>query len=345
MSITCVSQRDTGYLNILRVLACFAVIAFHVFHFICAFSLRFLTGFEAYLCTVLRNIWLWNVPMFFMISGVIFLDPRKQITTRKLLTKYVFRLVLALLVFGVPFTFMEIFFNSGYMFSFEQIGLSFLHTIQGKTWDHLWFLYGIIGVYLLLPLFKQFAVNTDKKLFEYILLVLFVFTGLIPAVENIFAFKFGFYIPICSVYVFYFLLGHYIHEYNVSINRKILSCFGILYLVCAALPPINSAYGQVLEAVCWGGGGVTVLITLTIFCYIRQNCKSGVVYGALSPLCFGIYLVHMLFLNFFYRVLKFTPENYPLLLAAPVMLAVVTLLSAAFSYFTRKIKIVRKYIL
>jgi surface polysaccharide O-acyltransferase-like enzyme len=249
-----VSPRDTGYLNILRAAACFAVIAFHVFHFICAFSLQFLTGFEAYICTVLRDIWSWNVPMFFMISGVIFLDARKQISLRKLLTKYIFRLVLALFIFGIPFAFMELFFNAGYRFEFEQIGLSFLYTLQGKTWDHLWFLYAIIGIYLLLPLFKQFAANVDKKLFEYVLFILFFFTVVIPAAEDIFMFKSGFYIPINSVWVFYFLLGHYIHEYNVSLSNKILSCFGLLYIVYAALPAMNIAGVQAIKR--GGGGGI-----------------------------------------------------------------------------------------
>jgi surface polysaccharide O-acyltransferase-like enzyme len=253
MTINSALPHDTGYLNILRPSACFAVIAFHVFHVIVAFSSQFLTEFEAYICAILRNVWLWDVPMFFMISGVIFLDTQKQITIRKLLTRYVFRVLLALFIFGVPFAFMELFFYADCKFKFEQIGLSFLYTLQGKTWDHLWFLYCITGVYLLLPLFKRFAAGADKKLFEYILAVLFIFTSLIPMIEEIFTFKFGFYIPIYSVYVFYFMLGHYIHQYNVVINGKILACFSFLYIVCIALLPLNPAYGKNIE---WGGGGL-----------------------------------------------------------------------------------------
>jgi surface polysaccharide O-acyltransferase-like enzyme len=85
--------------------ACFAVIVFHVFHFITAFSMKNLSETEAHICVVLRNIWTWNVPMFMMVSGVLFLDPEKNISIKILLTKYVLRLLLALFVFGVPFAF------------------------------------------------------------------------------------------------------------------------------------------------------------------------------------------------------------------------------------------------
>lgn len=139
------NSRDTEYINILRPAACFAVIAFHVFHFIRAFSGQFLTETEANFCAVLRSVWTWHVPTFFMISGVIFLSPQKQCSIRKLFTRYISRLFLALFVFGVPYAFMEIFFEANYKFSFEQIGLSILNTIQGKTWAHMWFLYSMVG--------------------------------------------------------------------------------------------------------------------------------------------------------------------------------------------------------
>jgi surface polysaccharide O-acyltransferase-like enzyme len=245
---------DTGYLNVLRSAACFAVIAFHVFHFICAFSSRFLSEIELYVCTVLRGVWAWNVPVFFMISGVIFLDPQKTLTVHKLFKKYISRLVLALFVFGVPDAFMEIFFNAGYKFKFEQIGTAFSNTFMGKTWDHMWFLYSIIGIYLMLPLFKQFVMNAEKRTLEYVLSILLVFIFIIPAVEILFSFKFGFSIPVNSAGVFYFLLGHYIHKYNVSLKNKTLVCLSLLYAAYSILLPLNPAIAQKLEAASRGGG-------------------------------------------------------------------------------------------
>jgi surface polysaccharide O-acyltransferase-like enzyme len=247
---------DTGYLNVLRPAACFAVIAFHVFHFIHAFSSRFLSGIELYVCTVLRDVWAWNVPAFFMISGVIFLDTQKTLTVHRLLKKYVLRLVLALFIFGVPYEFMEILFNASYNFKFEQIGMAFNDTIQGKTWDHMWYLYSIIGIYLLLPLFKQFVMNAKKRTLEYVLLILLIFTFVIPVAETLFSFKFGFYIPVNSAGVFYFLLGHYIHKYNVSLRNKTLACFSLLYAVYIILMPLNPAIAQKLESAHGGGGGI-----------------------------------------------------------------------------------------
>ncbi|MDR2795931.1 MAG: acyltransferase family protein [Spirochaetaceae bacterium] len=333
-------SRDTEYINILRPAACFAVIAFHVFHFIYAFSLQFLTEMEAYFCDVLRNAWAWNVPTFFMISGVIFLNPQKQFSIHKLLTKYVFRLVLALFVFGVPYAFIEILFEANYKFNFDQIGLSVLNTIQGKTWDHIWFLYSMIGLYLLLPLFKTFVSNVGKEAFIYILSVLFIFACLIPAAESISSLKSGFSIPINSIYVFYFLLGHYIHKYNVTLSNKILAGMGLLYVVYIMVLPL---FPCLKKADAVGGGGV--ISTITVFCFARQNLKSNAIFNFISPLCFGAYLIHMLFLNFFYRILKFTPEKYSVPLTAAVLIIAVSFLSAASSFLARKIKILREHLL
>jgi hypothetical protein len=120
---------NTAYLNVLRVSACIAVIIYHVFANITNSFGTFLTEFEKYISSIFVNVWLWHVPSFVMISGVIFLDKEKEITIRKLFKKYVLRIILALFIFGVPFAFMEIFFNSHYQFNITQIGLSILNVI------------------------------------------------------------------------------------------------------------------------------------------------------------------------------------------------------------------------
>lgn len=127
-------RNKTGYLNVLRVYACFAVILFHIFAIIVSSSGTSITEIENYFCVILRNIWLWHVPTFIMISGVIFLNKEKEITIKKLYFKYISRIALALIIFGFPFAFMEIFFDAQYQFNIGQLWTAILNVFQGKLW-------------------------------------------------------------------------------------------------------------------------------------------------------------------------------------------------------------------
>jgi surface polysaccharide O-acyltransferase-like enzyme len=130
-------KAETGYLNVLRVFACIAVIIFHVFANIVNSFGASLTELEKYISIIVINMWLWHVPSFVMISGVIFLNKDKELTIHTLLKKYVLRIILALCIFGIPFAYMEILFNAQYQFNITQIGRSILHVFEGKLWDHM----------------------------------------------------------------------------------------------------------------------------------------------------------------------------------------------------------------
>jgi surface polysaccharide O-acyltransferase-like enzyme len=343
------TPNNTAYLNVLRVCAIVGVIMIHVFSPLNGYFSLALTKWESYFCTVLRNVWQWCVPIFVMISGVIFLDIKKDISVKKLLTKYYFRIILALFIFGIPYAFMEIFFDAHYQFSFNQIGLAILNVFKGKLWDHMWYLYMIAGLYLIIPFLKIFVKNCGKNVLEYIIVVLFIFTSVIPFMENVFSIKLGFYIPITSVYVFYLLFGYYIHVYKIAINNKILFCLMALYFIFSILMPLNSNFVDMAR-----GGGIkffdynfpiVVMSTLVLFCFIHQKNKSNKICNVLSPMCFGIYLIHTLFINFLYKLIKVTPEKYPLIIVIISVTIITIIFSIGFTYFAKKIKIIKEYIL
>ena len=63
---------------------------------------------EGRLMLIIMDLVTWCVPVFLMISGYLFLNPDKKITFRQMLGKYCLRIILALLVFGIPFSFVEL---------------------------------------------------------------------------------------------------------------------------------------------------------------------------------------------------------------------------------------------
>jgi surface polysaccharide O-acyltransferase-like enzyme len=321
----------------------------HVFSPINSYFSNSLTKQESYICIVLNNLWQWCVPIFVMITGVLFLNPEKDISLEKILKKYVFRVVLAIIVFGIPYCFMEIFFEANFSFKFSQIGIATFNAIQGKSWDHMWYLYMIAGLYLSIPLIKTFVINASKSVIKYTLAVLFIFTSIIPSLESIFQYKFGIYIPINSVYVFYLLLGYYIHYNKLKIKNIILMALIMVYVLFVIFMPLNKNFISFENAgriILTGyNSPIVIMVTAAVFCLLYQGGKKNKAMDIIAPMCFGIYLIHTLFINFLYKFIKLTPEKYPLIIVIVLVTIITIVLSICFSYLARKIKIIKIYLL
>ena len=151
----------------------------------------------------------WAVPIFLMITGALLLG--RTIPYRKIFTKYLKRMLLALLLFGTAFAWLEI-LASERRVTPSLIGLGFLRVLEGQSWSHLWYIYSLIGVYLILPLLCLAAQQMDRIEQKILLFILFVFSFVIPTFEGLVGIKIGFEIPIASSSVFYVLLGKYLDD-------------------------------------------------------------------------------------------------------------------------------------
>jgi surface polysaccharide O-acyltransferase-like enzyme len=208
----------------------------------------------------------------------------------------------------------------------------------------------IAGLYLCIPLIKIFVINASKKAVKYILTVLFIFTSVIPSFESIMPYKFGIYIPINSVYVFYLLLGYYIHYNKITINIGILWMLLMGYVFFTVLMPLNKDFvnlsgGGHIKLSGYNSPAVIKAGRFAVFCILRQKDKPGKIMEKAAPMCFGIYLIQTLFINILYKFIKFTPEKYPLVIITVMTALITIILSMSFSYAAGRIKIIKKYVL
>jgi surface polysaccharide O-acyltransferase-like enzyme len=328
-----------------------SILVFHTLAQINGYHADALTQYEKAICISLVNLWQWCVPIFVMITGVLLLNPHKEITIEKLIKKYIFRVFLAIMLFGIPFAFIEIFFNANYHFHIKQIGEAILNTIQGDSFKHLWYLYMIAGLYLIIPMIKIFISSAEKRTVEYLLLLLLFFTSFIPFLKSIFSFNFGIYIPINSIFVFYLILGHYIHFYKINVNNIVIFIIIIFYILFSVVMSLNGNFflkpdGILLSLTTNIYSPITILVTIAVFCLIRKiSVTPNKLLNSISSLVFGIYLIHMLFINFIYKFLKFTPERFPLIVVLLGTFTLTSILSIGFTYCLRKIKILKLYLL
>ena len=325
-------------LDILRIIAAIDVVVFHVF----GSSANNDPLVSANLKTIVANInnmLMWHVPVFFILTGYLWLRDGKPCTFKKMIPN-IRRFVLVLFTVGFAYAVMERIFVDG------NISLSlFINSIgdvfTGDLWDHMWYVYSIIGVYLILPVLKILFENSSKKTAGYFVALLFVFSVLVQLVEKVSGYKFPVSIPSSST-LFYV-------------------CFG--GLVAKARPKINVSFpiaGFFISSVAtffitrYVDGGTVFLVTLKSisavclfisFLQFRFSNKESKFISVLSDCTFGIYLFHPLFINIMVKLLHIYPFRYFSPISLPLACAGIVLASFVVTYILRCIPIVKKYIL
>lgn len=283
----------------------------------------------------------WAVPVFFMITGMLFLRPDKHINAKECFFKYTRRIFLALVIFGLPYATLKMIMTEGWNMSVFY--KTMLMVISDTGFGHLWYLYALIGIYLIMPVLKNFCDKTSDDELKFILGVLFVFNFCFPLLSRLTKYNIAFQTQI-SYPIFYVLIGHWLFENKQRLNKKILcsvmlSCILLIWIfnVNNFTPEIWTQYDSPLIA----------LLAASIFAlFITKEWQSTRKLWELDRLCFGVYLIHPLFIQFTYRVLRITPIKFPLYPVMAVLIAMFfTCLAFGATWIIRKIPIMKKYIL
>ncbi len=292
------SKREK-WIDILRFLSIISVVMLHVIgNTINTFGL---TGTPNKVYTILIGIINACIPIFVMISGYLLLNPKKELSYKDILKKYVLKAVLALIVFGSVFIALE------EIFTYKAISINIipkiiLGLINGEVWAHMWYLYMLITLYLLTPLIRR-VVSTDKKELKYILIILFLLSILIPTLNEIPKINMTLYIS-CSSYVFYYILGYYLGNYDqskkVRYSLYIASIISIAFVIVANIfessivsPTYNALHLLPI------GVGVFVLVK-----NIFKNRESSNLLETIGNCSLGIYILHQFFINVVFKLLK-----------------------------------------
>lgn len=255
----------------------------------------------------------WSVPIFFMITGALLLKKERNITTKICMRCYVKRILLALFIFGVPFSWMEIFIDTQKI-SFQNIFLGFfLSILIGKSWGHLWYLYILIGIYLILPVIKAFTDKCSRAELRNVVVILFVFDIMIPFVEKAVNINVEFSIPITAYSMFYLLAGKYLNDETPKcLSSKLINAILLMFCMAAMVEINYFFYPKAIEYLGYSSPIVAGMCML-VFALAKEICVSDKyidMLWAVDRLCFGAYLIHPVFTNFFYKFLKLTPLTF-----------------------------------
>lgn len=173
-----------AYISYLRIFATIVVIWHHTCGTLAGNSTLFcLTHQQTLFYEAARQSVSWDVPIFFMITGALLLNPEKKLSIKKILL-YVRRILLALIIFGIPcamvMNMMEM-HEKG--INWEIIQASLISVINNTGLGHFWYLYDLIGLYLVLPLLKIFVENAEIMVIRFLLIALVLFDFIFPTLS------------------------------------------------------------------------------------------------------------------------------------------------------------------
>ena len=338
-------KRDLMYLRLVRVTAAMAIVILHTFNFFAA-SVETLQ-LQRVVSYCVRNMQMFAVPCFVMVSGVLLLNPEKELTVRYIVTKYVLRVGLALLFFSL-FYYVYDHVIQGMPFSGKDIWAYLLQVYQNKSWSHMWYLYLILGIYLLLPLFRLAAKHASASEYRYFLVLFFAFLSVLATADFLFGIKTGFYICVYSVYPLYLFLGDALHRKIIVIPKWIavllflLGLIGIPCITCLQFSLQADALGKLVSNY---ASVLVVLFSLGAFLLLKDsriNRESawGKLISLTDKTTFGVYLIHMLFIRLYIDLIRWNPFSLgvvPGCLVVLLMALAFFVLSALLTYLLKKI--------
>ncbi|MCR4801376.1 MAG: acyltransferase family protein [Lachnospiraceae bacterium] len=346
------------YLDIIKIISIFAMMIIHVaasqIHNVQEGSYEWNT-FAIYQCLTH-----FCVPIFFMCSGIFFLQPERKIKIARLYKHNIVRMISALLFWGILY--------AGYAFYCckKDLGMNVRESLSKVYNDeftyghyHLWFLYAIIGVYIIVPLLRKIA--EDKKMIEYFLIVAFVFCfcrNMYPIIPFV-GYKIETVLERVDLnfvvgYPSYFLLGYYLHTYELGkMYKKILYVLGGIsvgimiigtVVVWAHNPQKNEfMYGFLLPMQLFYSSALFIFgVDKFSKIKFKETTETRIVH--LSGLTFGMYLVHDFFIMFLEKI-GFTTLSFMPIVSVVVISAVVFVLSYVVVFVINKIPVLRNYII
>ena len=344
------SQRVACY-DVLRVAATFAVVALHLSAQHWADTDIYSTAWQAF--NLYDSLVRWTVPVFVMISGVFFLAGTQSL--RQILRKNVLRIVTAFVFWSALY--------AAYAYFFNKCALSTAVTLFFSGHYHMWFLFMIVGLYLIVPFLRPIV--RDEKLLRYFLLLTLIFTFLLPQIASAVsllswqycaefkALTGKFYYHFTLGFVPYFVLGYYLVRKEFSLTAKrVLYALGVLgFVLTVVLTSFASRLQDAATELFYGYDSLNVLfVCVGLFVFAKEHLnfpnlseKCHRCIRALSRWSFGAYLVHPLFIESFDIFLHFNTLSLNVFFSVPLLTLIIGALSFLVSALLHQIPFVKKY--
>lgn len=279
------------------------------------------------------------IGLFVMISGYLLL-PMKQTTGqffRRRFTRVLFPWLFWCVAFAV---YMPLMNNGGVMDILTNI--AHIPVNFGTDVGHLWYVYMLLGLYLLVPVISPWLRSCSKRELQFYL-VIWGITLFLPYLHQVWPLIWGecTWNPTPTFYYFtgfggYFILGHYMHRYGPLSKSLSWLLLIVGYGITAGVfiyhgAHVNSAIDAELS---WNFCCINVaMMALGTFSLIsglniKGSGKIKKIIEEASVCSYGVYLCHIMILNCMHNVADMLLQS---MLAKIAFIAVTTFLISTFA--------------
>lgn len=252
-----------------------------------------------------------SVPIFFMISGTLILNSPKALSLKYTWQKRIPRVVIPFVIWSIILP-TVISLTSNLLSTNDVWGRS-KFILNKPTIPVFWFMYPLIGVYILSPIIKTFVDNASLKMLFYVTSVWLVTCSLLPSVNVMMGkdMKHVFQLsPVSNFLLIGGFTGYFILGYLLSqMDFRNISSFALLTLFIG-IGTFGNFFSESVPKTFDTNNSYYVtslfipIMSIAAFILLQKWGSSirsrGVInfFESLAPLVFGIYLLHYLVIFF-----------------------------------------------
>jgi len=297
------------------------------------------------------------VPLFLMLTGALLLQPEKHYENLRVFFKKRWVRI------GLPFFFWAAVY---FVWDFYVQNLPFslgviTQGILNGAYSQFWYIYVLVGLYLLTPLLRAFLASADRALIKYFATLWLIGAAILPFFSLLTPFRLNSNVFVISGFVGFFVLGTYLT--TVKIRRSTLWIFMILGIALTTL-------GTYVLAVSGGAKmyffqeyiSPTVILAAVMMFLLLLNIKPLTVQKEINPTkpsigrkltkvisknTLGIFFIHVMVLESIQNgYFGFALNRYTLnpIIEAPLMTVIVLFASLAIILLLKKIPYMNRLI-
>ncbi|OUM61255.1 hypothetical protein PIROE2DRAFT_69637 [Piromyces sp. E2] len=349
-----------------RIFSMLAIIFLHSAGYGCEQRLRGKQDPNWIVVCIYNSITRFGVPMFVLLSGTFILDPSKKFSFKKLFCHNIFRLTTAFIFWSTMNAIVHI-----YVYENKKPEEFLKLFIVGE--EYLWFIFMIIGCYLISPFLRLFS--DDIVLARYFLGLCVIWGSIIPTLRNVFhVFRMNdaqteldtwvsrWHYHFTLEFVGYFVAGyHLVKHVNVrsAFIRSILYliCFLDILFICHFTIYAEKNFKRYSKDFRETNTFTVAVYAVILFIFFKHEVgrvefseRAIKIINKLSALTFGVYLSHMIIKGLISSYLSVNPTSFfgiPVTptIGCPLTFLVITILSFSLSYILSITPVLKKYVL
>jgi surface polysaccharide O-acyltransferase-like enzyme len=146
-----------------------------------------------------------GVPLFVLVSGTLLLDPRRDESLTVFFRKRFIKVLIPLLGWSIIYIAWRIFYE-GETFTLQS---AFWAILENTVAYHFWFLYMILGLYLVTPILRVFTRIAVEKDYKYFLVIWMIAVCLPPLLGQFFGITLADFWVIVIGFSGYYMAGYF----------------------------------------------------------------------------------------------------------------------------------------